>query len=259
MRLSVVVCFLICIFSVGCLNNKKILESKTQNVSFEVLAEKNLLIGEDFEWFHGVVQVSGLSEQNFQLNLRIKKDSIIWGVAKKLGIEVARFQIDEEKIEVLDRFNKVYYYTSWIEIIDFFNIKNIENEYVFVQNLILGRILLYDLVGKKKAIPNERALSFSHEVNNMNFDCTFENGSNHLLMQKIFHNYSKVHISEKLSNYSTQENVPFLFSEQRNLFFQSDTSNHFNLELVFKKIEWNVPKKTPFSVSSRYQKRNLFE
>lgn len=88
----------------------------------------------DFTYFHfksKVEYVSGSESQNFTVNGRIKKDSVIWlSITPGLGIEAARALILKDSVFILDRIhNKLYSYdfsyinSSFNSNINFYNLQ----------------------------------------------------------------------------------------------------------------------------------------
>jgi len=52
---------------------------------------------------------SGSSSQSFTMNIRMKKDSVVWVSVNAVGLEVIRVLVDQDSVRILDRFNKKYY------------------------------------------------------------------------------------------------------------------------------------------------------
>jgi len=73
-------------------------------------------------------------KQAVSANLRIKKDSIIWGTANAfLGIEVARFVITQDSLKMINRLNNTYLLT---DINYLKTLLNIDIDYLMLQSLL---------------------------------------------------------------------------------------------------------------------------
>lgn len=80
--------------------------------------------------------VDNEDEQELSLNLRIVKDSIIWGsVSALLGIEIGRFFINQQGVTLIDKFNKKY---SELPFSKLQALLVPEINYNFSEDLILG-------------------------------------------------------------------------------------------------------------------------
>lgn len=74
---------------------------------------------------------------NANVNIRIKKDSLIWFSVTGVGFEVARGLITPEKIVFMDKFHKEYYEFSYGELSARFNF---DLSYPLLQSLIVGNL-----------------------------------------------------------------------------------------------------------------------
>ncbi len=72
---------------------------------------------------------------NANINLRVKKDSLIWFSVTALGFEVARGLISPREITVLDKFHKDYYTYDYAELSRRFQF---DLSYPLLQSLIVG-------------------------------------------------------------------------------------------------------------------------
>lgn len=74
---------------------------------------------------------------NANVNIRIRKDSLIWFSVTGVGFEVARGLITPEKIVFMDKFHKEYYEFSYEELSVRFNF---DLSYPLLQSLIVGNL-----------------------------------------------------------------------------------------------------------------------
>jgi hypothetical protein len=108
--------------AVGCKRRPLPIPTATKTpIPAEVLNIKN----NDFIYFSGKAKVAFQSpEQNMtvQTTIRIKKDSLIWiSVSPGLGIEVVRCLFNQEKVFVVDKFNKKNYEITYDSLSRQFN------------------------------------------------------------------------------------------------------------------------------------------
>ncbi len=74
---------------------------------------------------------------NANINLRVKKDSLIWFSVTAFGFEVARGLISPREITVLDKFHKDYYTYDYTELSRRFQF---DLSYPLLQSLIVGNL-----------------------------------------------------------------------------------------------------------------------
>jgi len=74
---------------------------------------------------------------NANLNLRVKKDSLIWFSVTALGLEVARGLISPQEIVVLDKFHKDYFQFSYPQLSRQFKF---DLSYALLQSLLTGNL-----------------------------------------------------------------------------------------------------------------------
>jgi hypothetical protein len=151
--------FLILISFASC--KKKNITSSVPKVDTTGLEELNKFqVKEiDFTYFHfksKVEYIEGSEDQNFTVNGRIKKDSIIWlSITPGLGIEAVRCLILKDSVWVLDRIhNKLYTYDF-----SFIN-KSFNTNLTFnnLQALLLGNLSFPK--GPKDKLVKQEALGF---------------------------------------------------------------------------------------------------
>lgn len=86
-------------------------------------------------------------EQSFRCNLRIKKDSIIWLSASKMGIEGFRIKLTQDSIFIIDRLHKQYFKGNYQYLNNKFNT---DFDFFIIQSILTNQIPEY---GKKKDKP----------------------------------------------------------------------------------------------------------
>ena len=106
----------------------------------KALIEQNI----DYEWFTAVgkIRLSTPDESiGAKVYLRIQRDSAIWMVVKKIGIEVARVLITPEEFTIIYRWEKVYEQESLKTLMKSYNASLSFTE---LQDYIIGNIPAID-------------------------------------------------------------------------------------------------------------------
>ncbi|MBK6643722.1 MAG: DUF4292 domain-containing protein [Bacteroidetes bacterium] len=83
----------------------------------------------------------GDQSNSFNINLRIKTDSVIWiSVSPLLGIEVARVMITRDSVKFMDRLNNKYSNSDF----RFFNdLLNVNIDFEIIQGILTGNLFSY--------------------------------------------------------------------------------------------------------------------
>ncbi len=83
---------------------------------------------------------SGGKSNSFNANLRVKRDSAIWGLFKAKGVPVEglRVLLTKDSVKVIDRINKVYYTGDYNYVKRKFNV---DLTFDMIQNLLVGNYL----------------------------------------------------------------------------------------------------------------------
>ena len=83
----------------------------------------------------------GENTLSFNINMRVKSDSIIWiSITPLLGIEVARVMVTPDSVKFIDRINKKYSVTD----LEFFNrLFDINVDFDIIQGIITGNLFAY--------------------------------------------------------------------------------------------------------------------
>lgn len=132
---------------VSCKQQERIIRQKFQDVQKKEEIEKFIFNGND------EIKTIKLAKINFKINFNneiyesggtivILKDSIIViSLIPLLGYEIARIYCLKEKILVLDRKNKTYYYSPYNKKIGKFYVQGDFNE---IESILTGRAFIYD-------------------------------------------------------------------------------------------------------------------
>lgn len=211
----------------------------------EVLYQKLYASALQFDWFSAKAKVRMESSQingGGRMNIRMKKDSIIWFNFKKVSIEGARGIISPHQFTIIYRTEKKYERGALNQL---FNANSLPISFDEAQSVLAGRIPLpikstirYE---KRKQFhwlsgQNQKytlSYSFDDELNLVEFDMTDDQNRNlHIRVDKLDESLG-IFKNRKLTYYDNQIKKGFL---------EVDLSN----------IEIDVPKTLPFSIPDHY-------
>ena len=133
--------FLLLIFPFsGCfvkkeLAKKKIIPDKSSEVVFEELKKNEL----QFDWLSLKADAKAVVDEksnSFKVNIRIRKDSLIWiSVSSIMGVEAARAEITPDTIKIMDKINSVYYISDIDSLSEKFDV---DADFETLQSLLVG-------------------------------------------------------------------------------------------------------------------------
>lgn len=131
------------VFLMACRTTKKIgnpAPERTKEELITALNSRNI----NFEWLNVKAKTSIESPDetgSADMILRMRKDSIIWIVIKKFGIEAARIQVDKKEYTMLYRLEGLYETNSIDKVNELFSLSADFND---MQQLLFGNVLLPD-------------------------------------------------------------------------------------------------------------------
>jgi len=206
----------------------------------------------DADWIDAKAKIhfqSDVQNESFNVTIRMKKDSLIWMNVKKLSVEGARILIDKDSVYILNRLEKEYY----VRGLDFVEEEfNLPANFEALQTMILGNPYLMAAQDYTATTQQQQYRLSSKEGTEMLNDYWL-NGLSLLLEQMSFLDlrYNRK-LVVGLEDYRPVEGQNFSF--QRNYQMQSDQTGEVKVKLKFSKLEIDIPKSMPFSVSSRYKR-----
>lgn len=240
----------------SCSASKKAKKDQNANAlkpqTAEYLLEKMSAQHFDADWINAKAKIhfeSEVQNESFNVTIRMKSDSLIWMNVKKLSVEGARILIDKDSVYVLNRLDKEYY----VRGLDFVEQEyNLPADFKALQTMILGNPYL--LIGQTytTTTQQEQYRLSSKEGSEMLNDYWL-NGLSLMVEQMSFLDlrYNRK-LVVGLADYRPIEDQTFAF--QRNYQMTSEQTGEINVKIKFSKLERNIPKSMPFSVSSRYKR-----
>lgn len=248
MRLTAIL--LILIFT-ACKTTKRMIPvpERSQDEIVRALKKRNI----DFQWFSGKVSTSMESpDENVSgsMTVRMKKDSVLWVVVKKFGIEAARLLVEKDQYTILYRLESAYESGNISQINDIISVTaNFED----IQQLMFGNVIL----------PENEEINFRKDsvyyVIHTKVDGIileyFVNG--HTLQLE------KMNITDKMNRtanaYYTDYRKLAGFGDvayERTFVFPYSNTANATINMKFSEIEIDVPKEIKFSIPKSYEKIN---
>src|SRR5690554_6487537 len=136
-RLSVLCFFVLSITS--CKSKKFVSETTDKSISIRQIVAQQHLAEPDFTTLASRVQVNyddGSSKQRVNVNIRMKKDEIIWITASVLGITVAKALLTPDSVSVYESLSKSYFEGDYGLISDWLGV---DLNFQQAQALLLGQ------------------------------------------------------------------------------------------------------------------------
>lgn len=202
---------------------------------------------QDFEWFsaNGKIKFKNADESNWaKINVRMKKDSIIWLNIKRFSIELARVKMTPDSVYVVYRMERIY---QQGKLEQFTKSYNTNFNFAELQDLFFGNVTTTDMVQfveldstKYHLTAEKNGINYSYHVNPYN-----------LLLEKFYaKDNSRREVIGKYGDYKKQEDGN-LFSYLREYTFKEENEITY-IAIDYSDIEIDVPKKIKFSIPSHY-------
>jgi outer membrane biogenesis lipoprotein LolB len=203
------------------------------------------------EWFESRMRIDYADEDmsvSASATLKMKKDSLLWLSVKKLGFEIARVQVTQDSVYVVDRFNKEYTVEGLAYLAESYGLP--AGSLTELQDFILGNPVFFgsDELGIEPLGPTYRLKGGSTEMS-----AEYLVGTEDFLLKKMAFKVlrNEQEMRALLEGYEDLEGKG-KFSYIRNLMLESKYSGQANVTLQFSNVELNVPKTIRFDIPSRY-------
>lgn len=247
--------FLIIILSISaCRTTKKKYEKKviktTLDISKPMLPDIKYTISNAFEYDYLSFKANcdykdENTDQSFTMNIRMKKDSLIWISVTAVGFEVARAKFDIDSVKIINRLEKKYY------IYDYNFVKKMLGTSLNIsqiQSLLTANLLFKPENFVSANVENKYRTSEGYLENLMTIDKKFK-----ISEQLLKHLVEKTEASVTYSNYKKAEKQMFPGETEINV-----TTPARNIKLVLRQSNINTDSISafPFEISSKYEKGN---
>ena len=189
--------------------------------------------------------------QRVNVDLRIKKNEIIWVNVKLLGIPLAKAYITPEKVQFYEKLNNTYFEGNYSVIS---NLLGTEFNFEKIQNMILGFPLEKIELQKFQFVLEDPLFIFKSNENNIDKTFGFETVNNLLKKQYLVHNIKKVGIN---IDYESHQIVGvFSFPEMIKILAMRNKGNA-NFEIKYNSITINEDLNYSYSIPSGYKLRTF--
>lgn len=222
---------------------------KVQKRSAKFLLKKLEKNKVDYQWFASKGKIKLKDKENnilFSNHIRMRKDSLIWIVAKKMNIEGGRIQITPQKIEILDRQNKQYISKPFSALKTEYNL---DLSFQDLQELLVGNpILFQELAFESNSNAQEHILDYKTKKDRLRiglYDKTF-------LLSSLMLEKDRRFLEVIYSDYTTTDNNQQI-AYTKSLTIEAEQTGTVELKISFSKVELDVPQKTPFKVPENYK------
>jgi len=214
----------------------------------------------DAEWLSAKAKVNvkmpGENIPSSTATIRMRKDSVIWMVIKKIGVTAAQVQINQDSVYIIDRLNRQYAIKGFDFIDKQFNLSALSGgqkvDFSLLQNFLLGNPQFFAFESVNSEIKD-----YQYRINGGYQDLESEyyiDPSNYWLNEMGF-NDTKNNRDFKvvLSKYQPLKNKKD-FSYIRNLNLSSEETGEVSIKLRFTYVEINKPQTIRFSIPSHYKR-----
>ena len=241
--------FTLLLLNSGCKSKKQLLIPAIDLTKTEV--DSLIFSKNSFNWFDGKAKIK--FEDNYEtqrgvLYVRMKSDSVIWMVVKKLSIEAARVQITPEAICILNRLEKTYQQAPLDSISHVFGLSP---DFDFISELISGRLPQIDTSRLWKFKENDTFYQYRSVINDIVIDFNYDKKTGLLTSGKFYDR----HIQEGEWTYGdyrrvSDEVLPF----ERKFRIKFDDKKYMNLDIDFQEININKAHNLRFEIPPHYKK-----
>ena len=195
------------------------------------------------------------SSQSATVDIRVKRDSIIWLSINKVGIEGARTLITRDSIFILDRLNNELLAYDFPTLSKRFNFPV---SFDFLQAAMLGNVTVQDTPGYKIAIikePNYYILRQNQD--SVTMDNYVDNSDQKLKRVSVLEKSTNNSLNIQYENFTPLENFLFPFKGSLTLNYQLAGNNyHTAIQVEHQKAEISDKElKFPFAVPPKYERK----
>jgi outer membrane lipoprotein-sorting protein len=206
----------------------------------------------------------GNSNNSFNINLRLKTDSVIWiSISPLLGIEVARVMITRDSVKFIDRLNNRYSVTDYQLLNELFNV-NVDFD--IIQGVLTGNLFSYKK-NKFNSVYLEDRYYILSTLSKRNLKRSLEDADvNKPIVQDIWVDGANYRITRlSIEDQRNKKSLLTDYSDHRitdgGLFpFQSKTviqsEQQIKIDIEYSKINLNTILDFPFKIPAGYEKIN---
>lgn len=242
------------LFFIACRVSQTVANSdrpRRQNARFlvEQLQKRQL----HYDWFVAKAKAKYEDKDNnvgFVVQLRQRRDSLIWLTAKKVSVEGARVRISPQKMEILDRQNNEYIQKPFSALASEFKIPLAFGE---LQEILVGNAIYLDKIDFKSSIDsNQYRLDGQYQQIHLSL---WLNAQTYAI-EKIDAVQGNRTITALLEDYQPVEGSTNVLPHTIDITATTPESGTVRLKLSYQKIDLTAPENVNFEIPEHYQIRN---
>ena len=186
----------------------------------------------------------------FTSYIRMRKDSVIWFVVKKAGVEAVRAQITTDSVYIINRQAKEY----TIKDLDFFETKyNMPSSFEAIQTILLGNVLYLSNLKPDSEIKNNQHHLYV-EKDNVRAEYWMDGTTYQLNEMKFSDVRNDQTFKMTFDDYKELEDEQ-IFSYFRNLNVSGKNTNNIDMDIKLSDVKINEPKNIKFEIPKKRYKR----
>lgn len=218
-----------------------------------------------FDWFSGKAKVDlveGRKKTSFTVQMRIKRDSVIWiSLSNGIGIEGGRLLLTQDSVKYINRINKTYFVGGYAFLS---KLINTEVSFGMIQALLTGKdFLWFDYQDLKAKIDNRSYQVESTNRHDLKKHSKLDTFENPIYYQSLWINPETFKIQHiKIKEMGNENNKIFASYQQYksvdeqlipySMDIEFDSDKGMSLEMVYYKINLDKEVGFPFSISEKY-------
>ncbi|HHP7242088.1 MAG TPA: DUF4292 domain-containing protein [Cyclobacteriaceae bacterium] len=210
----------------------------------------------NFQYFKSKAKIKFVNNNKdlkAKVNLRIKKDSVIWAsISATLGIEAARINITNDSIKIIDRLNKKYVCWSLNQLSDHYGFNF---TYSMIESLLVGNPP-FDLKKSDNIEAEKEYTRITKEIGPLKIENFINNNYNKLFKLVIDDLQKKNSLNIDYNNFEILEKDIFPMEYFLILSYNKESGNNTTtLDLKHNKAEISDKELNfPFKVPDKYEK-----
>lgn len=202
------------------------------------------------DWFSARVKVNyddGQQNVSGAATVKMKKDSYVWMSVKKFGLELARLQVTQDSVYVLDRINREYS----VEGLDYLTSSyGLPASLSGLQDFMLGNAVFFDqsdfemeaLGPTYQLSASDPKLSSKYWIDAASFFVR------KMSLDDIENEQKVIVLLDEFGPANDEQNFSYL----RTLDLNGKALGKMNIEMKFSKVEINIPNEAKFDIPSKY-------
>lgn len=246
----VIFVFAILLVVIGCKSTKKVTDT-VSDANLKQLVKNMENAAMDFKYFSAKAKVNFQDKsmnQSFTANIKMKKDEIIWmSLTGPFGIEGGRVLIEKDRIQIIDRLNRVYYDKPFSYISNFIPFKVDLN---MLQNIILGNPIQENL-NKQEVEVVENNYLVRGSLNKIDALYYVLPAIAKYKRVELTESYPSRNFTLDFDDYKPAEGTQFSHSRKLNF---TESGGKVIVDINFQKIKKETTVDFPFSVPENFKK-----